>query len=53
MRSPWVQRRAACTISRIIPGVGGKMLFLCSCLAVMVVGGLMLDAVELKQAYQS
>ena len=35
------------------PGVGGELLFLCSCLAVIVVGGLMLDAIELKQAYQS
>lgn len=35
------------------PGVGGELLFLCSCLAVIVVGGLMLDAVELKQAYQN
>jgi len=35
------------------PGIGGKLLFLCCCLAVMVVGGLMIDGVTLKQTYES
>jgi hypothetical protein len=33
------------------PGFGGQLLFLACCSAVMVVGGLMIDGVELKQAY--
>jgi hypothetical protein len=35
------------------PGVGGELLFLCCCAAVMVVGGLMIDGVTLKQTYES
>lgn len=35
------------------PGFGGQMLFAACTLAVMVVGGMLLDAVELKRAYQS
>lgn len=34
------------------PGLGGQLLFLACCGAVMVVGGLMIDGVELKQAYE-
>ena len=33
------------------PGIGGELLFVCCCGAVMVVGGLIIDAVELKRAY--
>jgi hypothetical protein len=33
------------------PGVGGKLLFIACCSAVLVVGGLMIDGVSLKQAY--
>ncbi|HWJ69672.1 MAG TPA: hypothetical protein VNS79_06480 [Sphingobium sp.] len=33
------------------PGIGGKLLFLACCSAVMVVGGLMIDGVELKRTY--
>ncbi|HZV17166.1 MAG TPA: hypothetical protein VFF84_00545 [Sphingobium sp.] len=33
------------------PGIGGKLLFLACCSAVMVVGGLMIDGVELKRLY--
>lgn len=33
------------------PGIGGKLLFLACCGAVMVVGGLMIDGVELKRTY--
>jgi hypothetical protein len=35
------------------PGVGGELLFLACCGAVMVVGGLMIDGVVLKQAYEN
>ncbi|MBN8818779.1 MAG: hypothetical protein J0I80_08695 [Sphingomonas sp.] len=35
------------------PGLGGELLFLACCSAVMVVGGLMIDGVTLKQAYES
>jgi hypothetical protein len=35
------------------PGVGGELLFLCCCAAVMVVGGLMIDGVTLKQTYEN
>jgi len=35
------------------PGVGGELLFFLCCAAVMVVGGLMIDGVTLKQAYDS
>ncbi len=35
------------------PGIGGQMLFFLCCAAVMVVGGLIIDAVELKRTYQS
>jgi len=34
------------------PGTGGKLLALCCAGAVMVAGGLMIDAVELKRTYQ-
>lgn len=34
------------------PGVAGKLLFLCCCLAAFVVGGLIIDAVDIKQAYE-
>ena len=33
------------------PGTGGHLLFLACTLAVFVTGGLLLDGVELKQAY--
>jgi len=33
------------------PGIGGKLLFLACCGAVMVVGGLMIDGVELKRLH--
>ncbi len=33
------------------PGTGGQILFLACTLAVFVTGGLLLDGVELKQAY--
>ena len=35
------------------PGPAGEILFLACCGAVMVVGGLMIDGVTLKQAYDS
>jgi hypothetical protein len=35
------------------PGVGGKLLALACTLAVFIAGGLMIDAVVLKQTYQS
>jgi hypothetical protein len=35
------------------PGLGGELLFLACCSAVMVVGGLMIDGVTLKQTYES
>ena len=35
------------------PGVAGELLFLACCSAVMVVGGLMIDGVTLKQAYEA
>lgn len=35
------------------PGVGGQMLFLACCSAVMVCGGLMIDGVTLKQTFES
>jgi hypothetical protein len=35
------------------PGTGGKLLFLACAAAVFVIGGLMLDAVVLKQTYES
>jgi len=38
---------------RDYPGFGGQLLFLACCSAVMVVGGLMIDGVELKQAYKA
>ncbi len=34
------------------PGLGGKLLFLCCCGAVMIAGGLMIDGVELKRTYR-
>ena len=34
------------------PGIGGKLLFLCCCLAAFVVGGLIIDAVEIKRIYE-
>jgi len=33
------------------PGIGGKLLFLACCSAVMIVGGLMIDGVDLKRTY--
>lgn len=33
------------------PGFPGKMLFVTCCLAVMIVGGLIIDGVTLKQKY--
>jgi hypothetical protein len=35
------------------PGFGGKLLFGCCCLAVMVVGGMLIDAVQLKRTYSA
>ncbi len=35
------------------PGISGKILFFACCSAVMVIGGLMLEAVELKRTYES
>ncbi len=35
------------------PGIGGELLFFTCCAAVMVVGGLMIDGVTLKQAHES
>ncbi len=35
------------------PGFGGQLLFGCCCAAVMVVGGLIIDGVVLKQTYES
>lgn len=35
------------------PGAGGMMLALACCSAVLIAGGLMIDAVVLKQTYQS
>ncbi len=35
------------------PGFGGKLLFVTCCAAVMVVGGLMIDGVTLKQTFES
>ncbi len=37
----------------VYPGLGGQLLFVACCSAVMVVGGLMIDGVELKQAYKA
>jgi len=34
------------------PGTGGKLLALCCGGAVMIAGGLMIDAVELKRSYE-
>jgi hypothetical protein len=34
------------------PGVAGELLFFACCGAVMVVGGLMIDGVTLKQTYE-
>lgn len=35
------------------PGLGGQMLFFLCCAAVMVVGGLLIDGVVLKQTYET
>ena len=35
------------------PGIGGELLFFACCAAVMVVGGLMIDGVALKQTYET
>jgi hypothetical protein len=35
------------------PGIGGELLFLACCAAVMVAGGLMIDGVTLKRTYQA
>jgi len=35
------------------PGFGGELMFFVCCSAVMVVGGLMIDGVTLKQTYES
>lgn len=37
----------------LYPGIGGQILFVACCSAVMIVGGLMIDAVTLKQAFES
>lgn len=34
------------------PGLGGQILFFTCCAAVMVVGGLLIDGVVLKQTYE-
>lgn len=34
------------------PGIGGELLFFACCSAVMIVGGLMIDGVTLKQTYE-
>ncbi|MBT2185618.1 hypothetical protein [Sphingobium nicotianae] len=36
----------------VYPGIGGELLFFACCGAVMVVGGLMIDGVTLKQTYE-